>query len=1650
MPPRTGKASRISVGRCLALACAILITTPAIAQDSACVEEREPNDQPAEAAAFSQDCAIGTLGGDDRQDLWSWAPRDPSQLWQFEVDGIPRALTRVEILSIRRDAAGNVRGRDVELAFEARDGSATSPRFFIAPGDYVIGIATAGATGTYTLRQVRHELPPSAADGAAFSGAFAASGRGESTFGWRLDDAAAGQRWQLMLKGPLDARQSLDLLDAEGRRIVGRASALDGQRSLTNLVLAAGSYSIRVRSSNGPEPFTLEAVPLGTRAADVEAEPNERGEPGAIDPELGMTGVLDGDPTPADYFAFEGAATGQGRRTTVTLRTKSRIPRRLCLLDAATRELQCRQGVGLVSLPDLALTSARYVLSVAGRTDVRSSYSIEFTESPALSALKETEPNDAHWHAPELDERFVVQGRFAGLETDTFRFRAPGTEPQLWRIQVTGSGLRQLKVLDARGYEIALARRPNQGGDRIRLTPLLLLPGTHYLAVNGEAGSYRVRALLLGPPDPNVESEPNDDEATSMPLAFGQTRRGVLRVDDNDRYRFRLLNTERVRLTVTPPEGQRARLRLTPAAAFASPLQSETPGEAIVYEGSLLPGNYGIWLDASAPSLDAYAIKLERLRSFSAPVESVTDFNAVLRFESDTVAAFSEWQQFLDGQLEIKNTSSGAREVALDTHLSDAALDLALERETLTVPANGIVSVGARLTIPADVEAAMGVQVGVREGDRILAVGETVVTPSGEHAPVNPSFAWGIPEPLRGAIDLAAIGLGAEVTVSGPIKAEDRVLQHDAFAPESAHRIAAFDLRRAPLPLRLTTTLRGNSPVPVVGIALHPQNPAGTFPAVQQVKDFDLQLSADGTRFETVFSGTLDPKRREQFFELAEPTPARTARLVIRSTHGDDGRVVLDSWKVLGPPDVLGGGVNLADPSVGGRLVRFDLQSGQRYDFAAPASPLVPGTARWSLRCFSSDCRPSSFVIGFHHDRAAEIVSIDWREAAIANEARIPRVMVAVSADTPVGPWESIGEIRPAAAPHGTHTLTLPAPVRARYVRFEIPADIEYPSALPELVRVFERKVGSDYRSILGEWGWRGRAASAEWRDPPTYAVDRGDDGNNDRATAQLLRDGAEGSVRIGQDVDFFRVDIGNAANTLYVDVGGRPTVGAQVELFDAEGEPHSLARDPDESSPTRERWVATVTPGASYYVRVFEPPRSVMFVWDTSGSVAPFRPVVWQALMRFSSSVTPGREAVNLLPFGVNFPLLDEWEDEPTLIWRALQEHQLPRESSDTGKSLLAATEALATRAGARAVVLISDMALPMTFSAELWQALESVKPRIYLLRVNYSGGPQDHSELAMRHWAAVNDGDARDTPLVDDLELGFARAAARLRRPAPYTLLAEQDFIEPPGPGRLRVASRVVERDGAEPTVLGNTAVEIILDASGSMQQRIGGKRRIDVAKETLTEFVTEIVPAGTPVALRVFGHIEGNYSCRTDLVQPLAPLDAAATSAMIAPLQPQNLAATPIAASLKAVAADLADAPGQKIVVLLTDGEETCDGDPEAEIRALRARDIDVRLNIVGFAIDDAELKANFGRWAELGGGAYFDVPESEALGQAISQALRVPFTVLDAADNRVAAGTVNGDPVELSAGTYRVRVLAEPPLEREVTILGDRDQVLVVGN
>ncbi len=243
------------------------------------------------------------------------------------------------------------------------------------------------------------------------------------------------------------------------------------------------------------------------------------------------------------------------------------------------------------------------------------------------------------------------------------------------------------------------------------------------------------------------------------------------------------------------------------------------------------------------------------------------------------------------------------------------------------------------------------------------------------------------------------------------------------------------------------------------------------------------------------------------------------------------------------------------------------------------------------------------------------------------------------------------------------------------------------------------------------------------------------------------------------------------------------------------------------------------------------------------------------------------------------------------------------------------------------------------------------------------------------------------------------------------------------PLDPGSIGVVAR--------PDLVANSnAIEVILDASGSMGISLpSGQSRWEAATEVLLDLAENAFPAGVPLALRVYGHLEP-ATCHMSLELPLEPFETERFQAAVLGVEPKLLSQTPLADSILAAGDDLADADGRRMVLLITDGEESCGGDPGAAILALRDAGIET-VNIVGLALpDDEQVQATFAAWAELGGGVYYDTTSGEELAAALNQIIQPEFVVFDPDGSEVARGHVNSDAVIVPSGVYRVHVYSSP--------------------
>ena len=182
-------------------------------------------------------------------------------------------------------------------------------------------------------------------------------------------------------------------------------------------------------------------------------------------------------------------------------------------------------------------------------------------------------------------------------------------------------------------------------------------------------------------------------------------------------------------------------------------------------------------------------------------------------------------------------------------------------------------------------------------------------------------------------------------------------------------------------------------------------------------------------------------------------------------------------------------------------------------------------------------------------------------------------------------------------------------------------------------------------------------------------------------------------------------------------------------------------------------------------------------------------------------------------------------------------------------------------------------------------------------------------------------------------------------------------------------------------------------ILDASGSMTSRIAGRPKMDIAKDVMTQLV-EKLPANIRAGIRVYGKNFGGtdaerpQSCQDiELLAPLGDPNKATLIARVRGITPRGW--TPIYGSLLSAQNDFV-AGQDNNVILVSDGIETCGGDPCAAARQLRASGIALTIHVVGFEVDDA-TRTQLQCVANAASGQYYDAKSGQELANALNSAV-----------------------------------------------------------
>jgi len=791
-------------------------------------------------------------------------------------------------------------------------------------------------------------------------------------------------------------------------------------------------------------------------------------------------------------------------------------------------------------------------------------------------------------------------------------------------------------------------------------------------------------------------------------------------------------------------------------------------------------------------------------------------------------------------------------------------------------------------------------------------------------------------------------------------------------------------------------------------------------------------------------SRRLRPVAGQHFIAL-QPVKAKFVKLVIKSHYGSSRRVQLAEVAILeappGPSLTEGLEFDLALPSLGGALIRYSSE-----DYGREASRLILPQADGKGWRSADDKLPQEFVFGFRDDREAFIDRVELLPDLKADPGSRPK-LVSVEASA-ISPSQGFVEItRQEFATQGG-PLVVPVGKAARFLKLRILENQGGKYASLGRVRIVEGKAPG-YVSLLAQPPRIDQAGFEPPQPDPTLVTSgvRPGDSPQDAPALELGKRVKAAFQEYGKK-HYYSLELpGDRPGQLNLELMGQPFLRVKLTLLDKEGRPIAEF-SPENNSPRRTMVSWRVNPG-QYRIMVETTPANIILAYDVSGSMSGQTDLLREAVTGFIKRVRPS-EKVNLIAFNNNvLVLLPGFVNDQAQLLEAVSGKFKAEMATRLFDAVAEGIKLLKEAKGAGVMVVMTDGVDEgsATKSPRFWEVMAGNPVRIFTLglggelKVNQRKTGISGQRL-LSYVAQSTGGRYIPIPNVELMVEAYRKIAEELMSGTTYYLLPTWNF----NPGLLMVEAQgeKIVRMTAPPRI------ELILDGSGSMKKKLGNRTRMEVAKEVLKDIIEQL-PEGVEVGFRVYGHRirEGRKGdCQdTELIYRFDKLNKKKLIRQVEAVK--ALGTTPIAYSLKQVPGDFGEAPGEKTVILVTDGKEECGGDLVATMDELRAQGLDVKLHVVGFAVDDPQAHKQMREAAAAGKGRYISAMDSAGLKKAMQDTLALPFKVWDSKGEEVASGSA-GKELGLPAGYYRV-VFDTPQgelVKDEVEVAEDKTTLLKI--
>lgn len=180
------------------------------------------------------------------------------------------------------------------------------------------------------------------------------------------------------------------------------------------------------------------------------------------------------------------------------------------------------------------------------------------------------------------------------------------------------------------------------------------------------------------------------------------------------------------------------------------------------------------------------------------------------------------------------------------------------------------------------------------------------------------------------------------------------------------------------------------------------------------------------------------------------------------------------------------------------------------------------------------------------------------------------------------------------------------------------------------------------------------------------------------------------------------------------------------------------------------------------------------------------------------------------------------------------------------------------------------------------------------------------------------------------------------------------------------------------------------ILLDASSSMLLSVDGEVKMNIAKDAVLRFA-DVIGQESEVSLVVYGHkgsednSDKKISCEgIEEIYPMGAYNSEAFEDSLSTFDSKGW--TPLAGAINKATEMIAELEGAVTVYIVSDGVETCDGDPIQAAKDFVMNHEDRSVNIIGFNVDK-KAEDQLTAVSEAGNGKYYSANNAEEIQETI---------------------------------------------------------------